>query len=37
VTVRSKASWRGQFTFEAPELRVTGQGTVDRQTVAGDA
>jgi outer membrane protein assembly factor BamA/autotransporter translocation and assembly factor TamB len=24
---------RGQFTFEAPELRVTGQGTVDRQTL----
>ncbi|HKC82980.1 MAG TPA: hypothetical protein VKD46_03170, partial [bacterium] len=23
----------GQFTFEAPELRVTGQGTVDRQTL----
>jgi outer membrane protein assembly factor BamA/autotransporter translocation and assembly factor TamB len=24
---------RGQLTFEAPELRVTGQGTVDRQTL----
>ena len=24
---------RGQFTFEAPELRVTGQGTVDGQTL----
>ena len=24
---------RGQFTFEAPELRVSGQGTVDKQTL----
>ena len=34
VTVRLEGVLgRGQFTFEAPELRVTGQGTVDRQTL----
>jgi outer membrane protein assembly factor BamA/autotransporter translocation and assembly factor TamB len=34
VTVRlDGVLGRGQFTFEAPELRVTGQGTVDRQTL----
>jgi outer membrane protein assembly factor BamA/autotransporter translocation and assembly factor TamB len=34
VTVRLEGILgRGQFTFEAPELRVTGHGTVDRQTL----
>ena len=34
VTVRLEGILgRGRFTFEAPELRVTGQGTVDRQTL----
>jgi outer membrane protein assembly factor BamA/autotransporter translocation and assembly factor TamB len=34
VTVRLEGVLgRGQFTFEAPVLRVTGQGTIDRQTL----
>jgi outer membrane protein assembly factor BamA/autotransporter translocation and assembly factor TamB len=34
VTVRAEGVLgRAQLTFEAPDLRVTGQGTVDRQTL----